>query len=238
MKKMIVLTSLLMIIFLFSCGGRNGEKNGALATPPEVDGSENLIVGSQTENLEDDTALENDINSPEEPVSVPLEWFFPFLHDHPNVEECDGKECLKIEIVRDTETVQTYLDMMKERTAEAFGTFKVFLDREWREDGILAQQLEHYKRSVIALGHCDEAYFENYDLILIHTCNPNFGYDKADMTCQVIEGEGKKQLQVDIVYKELGFPDLRMPVIIALCVDKSLGIESTDDIILVTKIDY
>jgi hypothetical protein len=213
-------------------------KNEADADPPATDSSENLIVGSQTENFEDDTVLENDNNSPKEPVSVSLEWFFPFCHDHPNVEDCDGKECLKIEIVRDTETVQTYMDMMKERTAEAFGTFKVFLDTEWRKDGILAQQLEHYKRSVIALGHCDQAYFENYDLILIHTCNPNYGYDKADMTCQVIEGEEKKQLQVDIVYKNLRFPDSRMPIIIALYVDKSLGIENTDDIILVTKIEY
>lgn len=52
MKKMIVLTSLLMIIFLFSCGGENGEKNGALTTPPEVDGSADA-VGDNLPNCDD-----------------------------------------------------------------------------------------------------------------------------------------------------------------------------------------
>ena len=234
MKKLLAfILALLMALSFAACGGKTEKESENI--PPEADGSENLIVGSQTENFEDDTVLENDNNSPKEPVSVSLEWFFPFTHDHPN-EDCNGKECLKIEIVRDTETVQTYMDMMKERTAEAFGTFKVFLDREWSKDGKLAEQLEHYKRSVIALGHCDEAYFENYDLILIHTCNPNAGYDKAEFSCQVIEGEEKKQLQVDIVYKDLRFPNSCMPIIIALYVDKSLGIESADDIILKTDV--
>ncbi|MBE6672358.1 MAG: hypothetical protein E7599_02410 [Ruminococcaceae bacterium] len=51
-KHLAFLLALLMALSLVACGGENGEKNGALATPPEVDGSADA-VGDNLPNCDD-----------------------------------------------------------------------------------------------------------------------------------------------------------------------------------------
>ena len=176
MKKMIVLTTLLMIVFLAACGGKT-EKEGETA-PPAADGS--AEIGEN----------EADTQTKDEDLTIEYEAFVI----HPAVLD-DGQ----VQVCRSAAEANAVLESYD---ALMTGEIEIFLSlKESALEKILTQWMDFYMSSAKVFGSIDTHSFEEYTLVLVGIRRPSLDEPTVELNMK----DGKLQLDIGIQSTGMNF---------------------------------